>query len=168
MCPSGGSATRGADLPTSTVVAENVGMVSAAGQIELDATSVEFFEEEDCILYLEVGGAEFATFEFLKRDGGDLPAGAEVALVRRALLINSSKEVTATNLVESIQLRGDRLQYGLGTPRQIADRTWICGQVIEFRLGGPDIQIFICSPRFQGAPTERSLRKVTHRINGLI
>jgi hypothetical protein len=57
------------------------------------------------LLFLRLPGGRDATLQYLKRGTGDLPAGAEVALVRRALLIASPTEVTPTNLIESLQLR---------------------------------------------------------------
>ncbi|HEV3256014.1 MAG TPA: hypothetical protein VG013_03975 [Gemmataceae bacterium] len=57
------------------------------------------------LIFLRLPGGRGATLKYLKRGTGDLPAGAEVALVRRAVLIARSAEITPTNLVESIQLR---------------------------------------------------------------
>jgi hypothetical protein len=63
------------------------------------------FANSAFLIFLRVPGGREAALTHLKRGPGDLPAGAEVALVRRALLIASPGEVTATNLIESIQLR---------------------------------------------------------------
>jgi hypothetical protein len=57
------------------------------------------------LIFLRLPDGRDATLKALKRDTVDLPAGAEVALVRRALLIASPGEITPTNLIESIQLR---------------------------------------------------------------
>jgi hypothetical protein len=57
------------------------------------------------LIFLRMPGGRDATRKYLKRDPGDLPTGAEVALVRRALLIAAPAELTPTNLIESIQLR---------------------------------------------------------------
>jgi hypothetical protein len=71
------------------------------------------------LIFLRLPGGRDASLRYLKRETGDLPAGAEVALVRRALLIASPAEITPTNLIESVQLR----VYGKTEP-----------SVSEFRL----------------------------------
>jgi hypothetical protein len=58
------------------------------------------------LIFLRLPGGRDAARKYLKQGTGDLPAGAEVALVRRALLIAAPADVTPTNLVESVQLRG--------------------------------------------------------------
>jgi hypothetical protein len=57
------------------------------------------------LIFLRLPGGRDATRTFLKRNAGDLPAGGQVALVRRALLITAPAEITATDIVESIQVR---------------------------------------------------------------
>jgi hypothetical protein len=57
------------------------------------------------LIFLRLPGGRDAALKYLKRDPGDLPAGAEVALVRRALLIAAPAEITPTNLIETVQLR---------------------------------------------------------------
>jgi hypothetical protein len=57
------------------------------------------------LIFLRLPGGRDAALKYLKRDPGDLPAGAEVVLMRRALLIAAPAEITPTNLIESIQLR---------------------------------------------------------------
>jgi hypothetical protein len=57
------------------------------------------------LIFLGVPGGRDAARKYLKQGTGDLPAGAKVALVRRALLIAAPADVTPTNLIESVQLR---------------------------------------------------------------
>src|SRR5262249_34901601 len=57
------------------------------------------------LIFLRVPGGRDAARNYLKQGTGDLPAGAEVALVRRALLIAAAADVTPSNLIESVQLR---------------------------------------------------------------
>jgi len=57
------------------------------------------------LIFLRLPGGRDATRKYLKREKGDLPAGSEVALVRRALLIAARAVITPTNLIESVQLR---------------------------------------------------------------
>jgi hypothetical protein len=63
------------------------------------------FANSAFLIVLRLPGGRDAALKYLKRESGDLPAGAEVALVRRALLIAAPGELTPTNLIESIQLR---------------------------------------------------------------
>jgi hypothetical protein len=65
------------------------------------------------LIFLQVPGGRDAARKYLKQATGDLPAGAEVALVRRALLIAAPADVTPTNLIESIQLRAYGGERGL-------------------------------------------------------
>jgi hypothetical protein len=62
------------------------------------------FSNSTLLIFLRMPEGRDAALKFLKEDRA-LPAGAEVVLVRRALLIDSKGEVTPTNLTESIQVR---------------------------------------------------------------
>jgi hypothetical protein len=57
------------------------------------------------LIFLRVSGGREAARTYLKQGTGDLPAGAEVALVRRALLLAAPADVMPTSLIESVQLR---------------------------------------------------------------
>jgi hypothetical protein len=62
------------------------------------------FANSTFLIFLRMPEGRDAALKFLKEDRA-LPAGAEVVLLRRALLIDSKGEVTPTNLTESIQVR---------------------------------------------------------------
>jgi hypothetical protein len=62
------------------------------------------FTNSAFLVFLRMPEGRDAALKLLKEDR-DLPAGAEVVLMRRALLIASTGEVAATNLTESIQVR---------------------------------------------------------------
>jgi hypothetical protein len=62
------------------------------------------FTNSAFLVFLRMPEGRDAALKFLKEDRA-LPAGAEVVLMRRALLISSTGEVTPTNLTESIQVR---------------------------------------------------------------
>jgi hypothetical protein len=62
------------------------------------------FTNSAFLVFLKVPGGREAALKVLKGDRA-LPAGAEVVLMRRALLIASTGAVTPTNLTESIQVR---------------------------------------------------------------
>ena len=62
------------------------------------------FTNSAFLVFLKMPGGRDAAFRLLK-ENRDLPAGAEVVLMRRALLIASTREVSPTNLTESIQVR---------------------------------------------------------------
>jgi hypothetical protein len=62
------------------------------------------FTNSAFLVLLRMPEGRDAALKFLKEDRA-LPAGAEVVLLRRALLIGSTAEVTPTNLTESIQVR---------------------------------------------------------------
>jgi hypothetical protein len=57
------------------------------------------------LIFLRLPGGRAAARRFLARGTDTLPAGAEVALVRRALLVAAPGEVAPTRLIESVQLR---------------------------------------------------------------
>src|SRR5262249_18456231 len=63
------------------------------------------FTNSAFLVFLRVPGGREAALKVLK-EGRALPAGAEVVLMRRALLIASTGAVTPTNLTEGIQVRG--------------------------------------------------------------
>jgi len=63
------------------------------------------FPNSAFLIFLRMPGGRDATLKYLKQGTADLPAGAEVALIRRALLIVSPGSLTPTNLTESIQFR---------------------------------------------------------------
>jgi hypothetical protein len=67
------------------------------------------FTNSAFLVFLRMPGGRAAASAFLKEDRA-LPPGAEVVLMRRALLVASTGEVTPTNLTESIQVR----VYGRG------------------------------------------------------
>jgi hypothetical protein len=62
------------------------------------------FTNSAFLVFLRMPGGRDAALRFLKEDRA-LPTGAEVVLMRRALLIASTGEVSPTNLTESIQVR---------------------------------------------------------------
>jgi hypothetical protein len=57
------------------------------------------------LIFLRLPGGRDAALRHLKHERGELPVGAEVALVRRALAITSPAEITPTTLIETLQLR---------------------------------------------------------------
>jgi hypothetical protein len=70
------------------------------------------FTNSTFLVFLRMPEGREAALKFLK-EGRALPVGAEVVLLRRALLIASTRAVAPTNLTESIQVRvyGDSGQH---------------------------------------------------------
>src|SRR5262249_896459 len=62
------------------------------------------FNNSTFLVFLRLPGGRPATAEYLKRLP-QFPKGTEVALVRRAVLIDTSHRVVASPLTESVQLR---------------------------------------------------------------
>ncbi len=63
------------------------------------------FPNSAFLIFLRLPGGREAGLQYLKQGHRELPTGAEVALVRRALLVASSGALAPTPLTESVQLR---------------------------------------------------------------
>lgn len=81
------------------------------------------FNNSVFLVFLRLPGGRAAATEYLK-ELPRFPAGTEVALVRRALLIDETQRVVPSPLVESVQLRvgGDGMEFRLSRAQLFAGK----------------------------------------------